>query len=125
MTPLKVAEGRVAEEEHIKTHVKRLDELLGGGLIKRASTLIVGPSGTGKTLLALTIASENALRGLKVHYATFEEPAAQVITTLKLLGYDPEELMGRGLTIASVPVYQAPSGLAYIGRSLRGGLAGT
>ncbi|RLF09139.1 MAG: hypothetical protein DRJ69_05190 [Thermoprotei archaeon] len=110
-TPLAVTEGKVDIRERVSTGIKGFDALLGGGIIKNANTLIVGPSGSGKTMLALTMAAENALKGLKVHYATFDEPLPQVMTTLKLLGYDPDELMRRGFTAASVPPQESSPGL--------------
>ena len=101
VTPLTVTEGRVDVKERISTGIRGFDALLGGGIIRNTNTLLVGPSGSGKTLLALTMAAENVMKGLKVHYATFDEPLPQVVTTLKLLGYDPDELMKRGFTAAS------------------------
>jgi circadian clock protein KaiC len=109
--PLSVAEAKIDVRERLSTGVEGLDAIFGGGIVRSTTTLIVGPSGSGKTLLALTMAAENAMRGLKVHYATFEEPASQVKATLEVLGYDPSELSKRGLTIASVPPWQSSPGI--------------
>ena len=112
--PLAVAEAKVDVRERLSTGVEGLDAIFGGGIIRGTTTLVVGPSGSGKTLLALTMAAENAMRGLKVHYATFEEPISQVRATLEALGYDPDELSKRGLTIASVPPWKSSPGVVRL-----------
>lgn len=106
---IKVAHGRVDAEEKISTGVEGLDALLGGGLIKGTSTLIAGPSGTGKTLLALTIAAEAAMKGMRVHYITYEEPIYQLTATLRVMGYDAYALK-RNLTMASLSPHEISPG---------------
>ena len=41
------------ELRRISSGNSRLDEMLGGGLPARSSTMLIGPSGTGKTTLGL------------------------------------------------------------------------
>ena len=43
--------------------LQALDDLLGGGLDRGTSTLIIGPSGAGKTLTAMTFAAANVRDG--------------------------------------------------------------
>ncbi|MCI4323720.1 MAG: AAA family ATPase [Thermoplasmata archaeon] len=51
-----------------------LDEMLQGGLMARRPYLIVGPSGTGKTKLALQFLCEGVRRGEECLVVTTEEP---------------------------------------------------
>ncbi|HYB77562.1 MAG TPA: ATPase domain-containing protein [Thermoplasmata archaeon] len=51
-----------------------LDAMLEGGLVARRPYLIVGPSGTGKTTLALQFLCEGVRRHEKVLLVTLEEP---------------------------------------------------
>jgi len=94
-------EARVDLGDRVLTGIGGLDEILGGGIIRSTATAITGPSGSGKTLMLLTLAAENVKRGEKVTFVTFEEPRQQIHLTLKFLGYDPEELLRRGLRILS------------------------
>lgn len=68
-------------EEHQREHqrtavtsgVTELDQLLGGGLVLGTSALILGPSGVGKSSLALQYANSAAKRGEAVAYFSFDE----------------------------------------------------
>ncbi len=75
--------------ERISTGIRELDEMLGGGVFRGAAILVTGPSGTGKTLLALTFAVEGARRGENVIYVSFEEPVDQLKTILSYAGLRP------------------------------------
>src|SRR5581483_1475511 len=55
------------------TGIAGLDELLGGGLPKASATVVQGPTGTGKTLLALSFAMEGLRRNENAVLFTLEE----------------------------------------------------
>lgn len=95
-------ESHISYEAKVPTGVEGLDKMLGGGLIKNTTTLIVGPPGSGKTLLCLTIAAANVLQGRRVIFITFEEPEQQIEETLRFLGYNVKELKQKGLRILSI-----------------------
>ncbi|MCI4341835.1 MAG: AAA family ATPase [Thermoplasmata archaeon] len=61
-------------EERVSTGVPALDTMLSGGLVPRRPYLIVGPSGTGKTTLALEFLCEGVRRGEETLLVTLEEP---------------------------------------------------
>jgi len=70
----------IAQEHHrpgppveILSGVGRLDELVGGPLATSSSTMILGPSGVGKTTLALQYALATVRAGHHVGYFTFDE----------------------------------------------------
>lgn len=59
--------------EVVPSTVPELDQMLGGGLTRGTSTLIVGPAGSGKSTLASHFALWGAGRGEKVAIYTFDE----------------------------------------------------
>jgi circadian clock protein KaiC len=59
--------------ERVSMGVKRLDEMLGGGLPKGYSLLVAGPSGSGKTIMATEFLTEGARRGDKGVILAFEK----------------------------------------------------
>jgi circadian clock protein KaiC len=57
----------------MSTGVLQLDQLLGGGLDRGASTLLLGPAGTGKSAVVMQAACAAAERGERVALFLFEE----------------------------------------------------
>jgi circadian clock protein KaiC len=62
----------------IKTGVAALDQMLGDGLWPGASTLVVGPTGVGKTLIGLHFLYEGVKQGEAGIHATFQENRTQL-----------------------------------------------
>lgn len=62
------------------------DLLLGGGLDRGTSTLLIGPPGTGKSTLAMSLASAAADRTEKVAVFAFEENERIVLRRTSALG---------------------------------------
>ena len=58
--------------------IKKLDEALGGGFPASGISLIVGPTGVGKTLLSLQWLAEGARRGQNVVYISTTVPVERV-----------------------------------------------
>jgi len=73
-----------------------LDALLGGGIERGSSTLLIGPSGAGKTLLTLQFAVAAAERGEKAALFIFDEELGLLIDRARLLGMDLEALCAQG-----------------------------
>jgi circadian clock protein KaiC len=57
----------------MSTGIAELDLLLGGGLDRGASTLLMGPAGTGKSGIAMQFACSAAARGERASIFLFEE----------------------------------------------------
>ncbi|MGI0132757.1 MAG: RAD55 family ATPase [Thermoplasmata archaeon] len=68
------AQGGSGPEPRISIGVPALDTILAGGLMPHRPYLIVGPSGTGKTTLALQFLCEGVRRGERCLLVTLEEP---------------------------------------------------
>ena len=71
--------------------VDELDPVVGQGYRIGSSTLVVGPSGTGKTVLGLHFTFEQAADASRTLFATFDENPSQIIDTASRLGWSFEE----------------------------------
>jgi circadian clock protein KaiC len=79
------------------TGVDAIDVLTGGGIFEGSTTMVVGVSGVGKTVLSTQILLEGALRhktrGLLV---SLDEHPAQIVRNAKTLGLDLEDQVANG-----------------------------
>lgn len=89
--------------EKLKTGIPRLDTVLGGGFNRNGCYIVVGPAGSGKTILTNEICF-SAIRESKAHalYITLTtESQSKIVQHLSQLSfYDPEEI-GRHLFYVS------------------------
>ena len=94
----------------VYNHYKRLSQKVSkedeAVEIQKSNVLIVGPTGTGKTLLAQTIA-----RMLKVPLAIVD---ATVLTEAGYVGEDVESILSRLLQAADYDVAKAQRGIVFI-----------
>lgn len=72
--------------------IAELDELVGGGLDYGTSTLIIGPSGTGKSTMGLRYAYEAASKGEKTLIISFDETRTVFERRASGLGMEVAEL---------------------------------
>ena len=70
-------------EEWLSSGIPSLDQMLGGGLDKGVSTLLLGPAGSGKSTTAVCFAVAAAARGEKAMLYSFEESPNPVPTLSK------------------------------------------
>ncbi|MGB9793060.1 MAG: ATPase domain-containing protein, partial [Thermacetogeniaceae bacterium] len=89
----------------LRTGIKGLDELLGGGIPRGSSVVVIGEAGTGKTVLGLEYLVKGALlfreRGL---YVSLEEAPERIVSQAAAFGWDLAELERQGL----IQVYYRP-----------------
>jgi circadian clock protein KaiC len=78
------------EKSWISSGVETLDRLLGGGYRAGSSTLVVGPSGVGKTVLGLHFAFQRARERGGTIFATFDENPSQLATAAAGFGWSFE-----------------------------------
>lgn len=78
------------------TGIKPFDELLGGGVERGSSVLILGPAGAGKSIIALTFARNAVRRGERVAMFAFDEELGLLVERAKGLGFDLEGMQRKG-----------------------------
>lgn len=83
----------------LETGVPGLDVLTLGGIPEGRATLIVGKSGTGKTVAGLQIASNLARKGVKTIFVAIEETPGDLHETGETLGLGIGDLVSRGQLI--------------------------
>jgi circadian clock protein KaiC len=72
----------------LKSGIPEMDLLLGGGIDKGSSTLVLGPAGNGKSLLTLQCADAAMRRGEKVGMFIFDEEMNLLFRRAKTMGID-------------------------------------
>jgi len=76
--------------------IKRLDEMLDGGLFQGSSTMLFGTSGSGKTLLGLHFLAEGARNKELGHYFAFYDTPKRVCEQTAGVGLHLEPLLKKG-----------------------------
>lgn len=82
--------------ERVSSGVPELDTLLGGGIDRGTSTLILGPAGCGKSTISAQFAIAAAERGERVAMYTFDEGLNTFIARNAALGMDVKPLLTKG-----------------------------
>jgi circadian clock protein KaiC len=80
----------------LSSGIAELDQLLGGGIDKGSSTLVLGPAGTGKSLVSIIFAAAAIARGEKAAIFVFDEELGLLFARMKGLGIDLEGLQNAG-----------------------------
>ncbi len=89
-------DGATPAATRVGTGVKNLDAALGGGIVARSTTLLLGSSGAGKTVMGLQFLAEGAHRGEKcLHFGFYESPQS-IIAKGDRFGLDFSGLIDRG-----------------------------
>ncbi len=86
-----------ANEERLSTGVAVLDKLLAGGVWAGGATLLEGPTGSGKTTLALQFVLEGVKRGEPGLYVNFQENPTQLARNIQGLGINIPESQQQNL----------------------------
>lgn len=82
--------------EHVSSGIEELDALLGGGLDRGTSALLMGPAGAGKSTLALQYVVAAAERGECAAYFAFDEGMATLLTRARNLGMELDAYIESG-----------------------------
>ena len=80
----------------LTSNIAELDALLGGGLERGSSTLVLGPAGSGKSLLTLHFARAAVERGEKAALFIFDEELGLLFTRAKAMDIDLQALQDSG-----------------------------
>lgn len=85
------------EQEPLPSGLAALDQMVGGGVDRGTSTVIMGPAGSGKSALLSQYIAAAARRGEHVVVYLFEESAASMRHRAATLGFDLDEYIGSGV----------------------------
>ena len=93
------------------TGLAEFDALMGGGMDSGSSTLIIGPAGTGKSLMVLQFIKAAVARGEQAALFVFDEELGLLYTRTKNMGIDLEAMVKSGkLTIEQVDAAEISPG---------------
>jgi circadian clock protein KaiC len=106
---------RDPEQETVGTGSAELDLLLGGGLHRGTSTLLIGAAGTGKSSLATSVAMAAIARGERAAIFTFDETVRSLVIRSSGIGFDVAGALASGsLIVESIdPAELSPGEFAH------------
>jgi circadian clock protein KaiC len=89
----------------ISSGIPGLDNLMGGGIGAGEATVLLGPSGAGKTIAGLRFVAEGVDRGDRCLYVTFQDTPDQLIQMAAGFGWDLRTARDKGqLVVLHVPL---------------------
>lgn len=80
----------------LSSGIAEIDALVGGGLERASTTMIMGPAGVGKSSLALQFVTAAAAAGERVAFFIFEEHRSVFLKRAASLGFNLRELIDSG-----------------------------
>ncbi len=90
-------------DERISAGTETLDDLLNGGIYRGSSTLVSGPTGSGKSILSIQFLKNGLENGENCLLASFEESKEQILRNANTFGWDLQKYIDNGqLVIRSV-----------------------
>lgn len=84
------------DRSQLQSGIAQLDALLGGGVERGSSTLILGPAGTGKSIFAMQYAAAAVRRGERAAVFLFDEELSLLVDRLKKIGLDVQPMVEAG-----------------------------
>lgn len=111
----------IATIERFSSGVAGLDAMTRGGWLRNSLTIVRGPTGSGKTMLAGLYARAGALRGERVVYYGFEEPRPILVRNFEAIGMPMTPLINTG-NLRIICRYPESTSLEDLLVSLRTGL---
>ena len=94
---LVASEYRARKKSHVfSTDIPELDGLLGGGVDSGSSTLVVGPAGTGKSILMFELVAAAVERGEHAAIFAFDEELGLLLSRSNAIGIDLEAMRDNG-----------------------------
>ncbi len=93
VTPQPISTLNMVEEDRIKTEIRELDRVLGGGIVLGSTILIGGDPGIGKSTLLLKAMGMLADLGNTILYVSGEESPRQIKMRGERLGVSSENLL--------------------------------
>ncbi|HEY5885610.1 MAG TPA: ATPase domain-containing protein, partial [Pyrinomonadaceae bacterium] len=79
--------------ERVNTGIRGLDEMIEHGFWRGSTTLVAGPTGSGKTIIALHFIREGVARGEPCLYVGLQENPSQLFRVMHNFGWNTDQLM--------------------------------
>jgi circadian clock protein KaiC len=89
----------MVKHEQLASGLALLDQMLGGGLDRGTSTLVIGPAGSGKSALATQYVMAAAKRGERALMVLFEESMSSLFNRSESLAMPLQQYVEKGLVI--------------------------
>ncbi len=86
VAPTSILKATTADESRIKTEIRELDRVLGGGIVKGSLVLVGGDPGIGKSTILLQMCRNLVHAGVDTLYVSGEESAGQIKMRAERLG---------------------------------------
>jgi len=80
----------------LSTGIAGLDAMMGGGIPEGDSLMVMGPTGSGKTVLATQFIADGARRGESTVIAVFEEHPEMYVARARQLGFELDDMIANG-----------------------------
>ena len=84
-------------KERISTGILNLDRLIEGGFLKDSTNMVVGGSGSGKSIFGVQFLIEGMKNGEKCLYVTFEEKKENFYSNMNSFGWNLSDYEKKGL----------------------------
>ncbi|HKO44169.1 MAG TPA: ATPase domain-containing protein [Pyrinomonadaceae bacterium] len=79
--------------ERVNTGIPGLDEMIEKGFWRGSTTLVAGPTGSGKTIIGLHFVREGVTKGEPTLYVGLQENPTQLLRIMNNFGWNTAELM--------------------------------
>ena len=86
-------------QERVNVGIIGLDDMLGGGLLRKSICAIIGTYGTGKTTFSLEFVWDGLKKGEHVIYISLEEREDRIIEYMKMKGWDITQYLNKTLYV--------------------------
>ena len=93
---------RPVDREMLPSGIAELDKLIGGGVDAGSSSLIIGPAGAGKSILALVFLAAAVARGERAALFVFDEELGLLFKRTKAMGIDLALFKTRSFAISAM-----------------------
>lgn len=94
VAPTSILKVTTADESRIKTNIKELDRVLGGGIVRGSLVLVGGDPGIGKSTILLQMCRNLVHCGTEILYVSGEESPAQIKMRAERIGtFDKDMLL--------------------------------
>ena len=90
--------------ERVDTGIGGLDGMIAEGFWRGSTTLVAGPTGSGKTIIGLQFIAQGALKGEQGLYVGLQENPNQLSRAMQSFGWKPSELFEKGFEL----MYRSP-----------------